>query len=182
MLLTQKFTGMKTILSLSLMSLLLLVSLNSFSQKDKSRRPSPPAAVLQKIGAATVSINYSQPSVKSRTIGVDLEPLPGKVWRAGANEATVFETDKDILVEGRVLPKGKYGFFILVQDGKWTFIFNRIWDQWGAFEYKEADDVLRVTAQNSQAEAFSEKLVYKIGTDAKLHVLWGDRDISVQVK
>ncbi len=173
---------MKFLLPLGLICLLLSVSLSSAAQKDKSKRPSPPATVSQKFGSTTVTVTYSQPSVKGRTIGVDLEPLQGKVWRAGANEATVFETDKDIIVEGKVLPKGKYGFFVLIQEEVWILIFNKTWNQWGAFTYKEADDVLRVPVSDKEVDAFSEKLTYKIGTDGYMHILWGDKDISVQMQ
>ncbi|MBC7422961.1 MAG: DUF2911 domain-containing protein, partial [Ferruginibacter sp.] len=58
-------------------------------KEDKSKRPSPPALVKQTISSgAAISIDYSQPSVKGRTIGKDLEPKDGAVWRTGANEAT----------------------------------------------------------------------------------------------
>lgn len=173
---------MKFLFPLGMMSLLLFVSFSSIAQKDKSKRPSPPATVSQKVGEAAITINYSQPSVKGRTIGVDLEPMASKVWRAGANEATVFETDKDIVAGGKVLPKGKYGFFVLVENETWIFIFNKTWDQWGAFTYKEADDVLRVTASAGKAENFSEKLTYTIDADGKMHLLWGDKDVYVQLQ
>jgi hypothetical protein len=173
---------MKFLLQSIIISLLLTVSLNSSAQKYKSKRPSPPATVSQKIGNSTVTVTYSQPSVKGRTIGVDLEPLPGKVWRAGANEATVFETDKDIVVEGKLLPKGKYGFFVLTQEEVWILIFNKTWNQWGAFKYKEADDVLRVPVSDKEVDAFTEKLTYKIGADGYMHILWGDKDIVVQIQ
>src|SRR6188768_1430791 len=102
---------MKYLFSLSLMSLLLFTALSSCAQADKSKRPSPPALVTLKVGEATITIDYSQPSVKGRKIGTELEPKQGEVWRTGANEATVFEVDKDITVEGKVLPKGKYALF-----------------------------------------------------------------------
>ncbi len=173
---------MKFLFSSVMMVLLLVASYSSFAQNDKSKRPSPPATVSQKVGETTITINYSQPSVKGRTIGIDLEPLPGKVWRAGANEATVFEADKDIVVEGKVLPKGKYGFFILVQDENWTLIFNKTWDQWGAFKYNEADDVLRVAVHNRKSDTFSEKLTYKLSAEGNFNILWGDRDIVIHLQ
>jgi hypothetical protein len=164
------------------MGLLLLASLNSAAQKDKSKRPSPPATASQKVGETTITITYSQPSVKGRTIGDDLEPLPGKVWRAGANEATVFEVDKDVMVQGKALPKGKYGFFILVQDETWTIIFNKTWDQWGAFTYKEADDALRIQVRSGKAAAFAEQLTYKISEAGFVTVLWGSNETKFAVK
>ena len=173
---------MKLLLYPGMVALLLVTSVYSFAQTDKSKRPSPPATVSQKVGETTVTINYSRPSVKGRTIGTDLEPIPGKVWRAGANEATVFELDKDMMVEGKVLPKGKYGFFILMENGNWTIIFNKTWDQWGAFKYKEADDVLRVTVPDNKSDALSEMLTYKLSAEGDLDILWADRDIVVHLR
>ena len=108
--------------------------------------------------------------------------MQGKVWRAGANEATVFENDKDFLVEGKILPKGKYGFFILVQDDTWTIIFNKTWEQWGAFKYSAADDVLRVPAIAKKGANFSEMLTYTLDAAGHLNILWGDKDISAQIQ
>ena len=173
---------MKNLFSITLLSLLLLVTLNSAAQKDKSKRPSPPVTASQKVGEATINITYSQPSVKGRTIGDDLEPIPGKVWRAGANEATVFETDKDVMVEGKLLPKGKYGFFILVQENTWTIIFNKTWDQWGAFKYKEADDALRIPLRAGKTAEFAELLTYKISDIGIVTVLWGSNEIKFAVR
>jgi Protein of unknown function (DUF2911) len=173
---------MKYLFSLSIISLLLFSALSSRAQEDKSKRPSPPATATQKVGETTIAINYSQPSVKGRTIGVDLEPMADKVWRAGANEATVFEVDKDVMVEGKALPKGKYGFFILVSEGSWVLIFNKTWDQWGAFKYKEAADVLRVPVSEKKSNSFSEKLTYKINAHGVVTILWGDKEITFAVQ
>ena len=62
------------------------------AQQDKSKRPSPPAKVSETISSgATISIDYSQPSLKGRSIGTSVEPMKDKVWRMGANEATIFD-------------------------------------------------------------------------------------------
>jgi hypothetical protein len=72
-----------------------------------SQPASPAATAVGTINGANLSIKYSSPSVKGRKVyGTDLVPYGGKVWRAGANSATVFETDKDITVEGKKLPAG----------------------------------------------------------------------------
>jgi hypothetical protein len=157
----------------------------TYGQVDKSRRPSPPALVKQTLkSGATVSIDYSQPSIKGRTIGKDLEPMYGKVWRTGANEATVFETDKDVKVEGKTLPAGKYGLFSVVDSasGQWTIIFNKTWKQWGAFSYKESDDALRIKAKRKKADQFAEKLTFTISKDGDVHLLWGEHDVKFEVK
>lgn len=173
---------MKNLFSFILTGFLVLAACSSSAQTDKSKRPSPPATAVQKVGETNINITYSQPSVKGRTIGVDLEPMEGKVWRAGANESTVFEVDKDVVVEGKILPAGKYGFFILVNGESWTLIFNKTWVQWGAFDYKEADDVLRVPVRDREADTFSEKLTYKINKDGNVSILWGNRDIGFAIQ
>ena len=153
------------------------------AQDDKSTRPSPPAFVKQTLkGGTTVSIDYSQPSVKGRKIGDDLEPLPGKVWRTGANEATVFEIDKDVKIEGKDLPAGKYGLFTLVNGDDWTIIFNKTWKQWGAFTYKESDDALRVNVKAEKAKKFAEKMTFTIEKDGDVNSAWGDIEVEFKVK
>jgi len=150
---------------------------------DKSKRPSPPAAVTTTLTNGTViTISYSQPSVKGRTIGTDLEPMAGKVWRAGANEATVFEINKDAKVEGQALAAGKYGLFTIMNGDEWTIIFNKTWNQWGAFSYKEADDALRVKVKGDKANPFAEKLTYAINKNGKVSLMWGDKQVGFTVK
>jgi hypothetical protein len=162
-----------------LFSLLAFAALTACSQNDKSKRPSPPAIITETLeNGATVTIDYSRPSVKGRTIGVDLEPMPGKVWRTGANEATVFETDKDILVQGQPLPAGKYALFTIADDEEWTIIFNKTWKQWGAFNYKEADDALRVNASAKKSTEVTEQFTITLEKDGKVTLLWGDTAVE----
>jgi hypothetical protein len=172
---------MKYLFSISLMTLLLFVVTGSYAQGDKSKRPSPPAFVTQKVGSTTISIDYSQPSVKGRTIGVDLEPKAGEVWRTGANEATVFEVDNDVTVAGKPLPKGKYALFTIVNGDNWTVIFNKTWKQWGAFDYKQADDVLRINVKAQKADPFAEKMTFSIDQKGKVTLSWGDKGIEFMV-
>ena len=161
-----------------LFSAFLLISIVACSQP-----PSPPASASEKTDkGVTISIKYSQPGVKGRTIGKDLEPMDGKVWRTGANRATIFEIDKDVEVEGKKLAAGKYGLFTLVNGDEWTIIINKTWDQQGAFNYKEADDVLRVKVKAKKADSFSERMTFTINKDGKVGLAWGDRWVEFKVK
>ncbi|MBI5856833.1 MAG: DUF2911 domain-containing protein [Sphingobacteriales bacterium] len=173
---------MKQLLSICLAGLFIVTTMACQAQPDKSNRPSPPATVTQKVGEVTISINYSQPSIKGRTIGKDLEPMDGQVWRTGANEATTFEVDKDVMVEGKALPAGKYALFTLVNGDGWTIIFNKTWNQWGAFNYKEADDALRVYAKATRADPFAEKFTITVSETGTVTLLWGDRKVEFGVK
>lgn len=162
-----------------LFSAVLFITLGAFGQNPP---PSPPAKASETTAkGTTITINYSQPGVKGRTIGKDLEPMEGKVWRTGANKATVFEVSKDVKVEGKTLPAGKYGLFTLVNGDEWTLIFNKTWDQWGAYNYKEADDALRVKVKGGKTKAFTERMTFVVNKNGKVSLMWGDKQVDFTV-
>lgn len=164
-----------------LLSAIALVTLGVKAQDDKSKRPSPPAKVTETTSSGTViTIDYSQPSVKGREIGKDLAPY-GKVWRTGANEATVFEVSKDVKVEGKALPAGKYGLYSIPGKDEWTLIFNKTWKQWGT-KYAEADDALRVNVKPGKAPAFTERLTFNVDKSGKVSLLWGNEKVDFTVQ
>ena len=176
---------MKKFLTFALFATALITSFNANAQKateDKSKRPSPPAKVSQKIkSGATITIDYSKPSLKGRTIGKDVEPMEGKVWRTGANEATTFETDKELNIQGSKLPAGKYALFTIFSGEAVTLIFSKTWNQWGAFNYKEADDALRVNTRVTTGSQSSEKMTFKIDPSGLVTLLWGNKKIEFTV-
>lgn len=148
---------------------------------QEKKKASPPASVKETTSSGTtISIDYSQPSVKGRTIGGEIAPY-GKVWRTGANEATVFEVSKDVKVEGKNLPAGKYGLYTIPGEKEWTIIFNKTWKQWGT-NYAEADDALRVTVKAEKSPVFTEQLTFKIEKSGKVVLLWGDKLVAFRVK
>jgi hypothetical protein len=155
----------------------------SAQDQDKSKRPSPPASVTQALAGGTeVTINYSQPSVKGRTIGKDLEPKAGEVWRTGANEATTFEITKDVKIEGKTLPAGKYSLFTIAGTNEWTIIFNKTWNQWGAYKYKQDEDALRVKVKPGKAAQFAEKMTFTIDAKGTVTILWGNLQVPFKVQ
>lgn len=176
---------MKKLLTIALFACGITAATQCMAQEkeDKSKRPSPPVKVTQKISSgATITIDYGQPSVKGRTIGKDLEPMDGKVWRTGANEATTFQTNKDLTVEGSKLPAGKYGLFTIFNGNDVTVIFNKTWDQWGAFNYKEGDDALRINVKSGKASPPAEKMTFKIASSGLVTLTWGDKKVDFTVK
>jgi hypothetical protein len=140
---------------------------------------SPRDSVSGTIGASTITINYGSPSVKGRKIWGGLVPYD-TVWRTGANEATTFTTSKDIVVEGKKLAAGTYGFFAIPKPNSWIIIFNSVPKQWGAFKYDAKKDVLRVTVKPDTA-AMHERLVYTI--DGKgFNLTWEKLTVPVSIK
>lgn len=166
---------------LMLLSAIALVTIGVQAQADKSKRPSPPAKVTETTSkGVAITVDYSQPAVKGREIGKEIAPY-GQVWRTGANEATVFEVSKDVKVEGKALPAGKYGLYSIPGKDEWVIIFNKKWNQWGT-NYTEADDALRVNVKPGKAPAFTERMTFTVAKDGKVSLLWGNEEVDFEVQ
>ena len=150
--------------------------------KEKATMPSPPASTTATIASGTnVTVNYSQPAVKGRNVWAgDLAPY-GKVWRTGANDATTFEVSKDVMINGKALKAGKYALFSIPGEKEWTIIFNKTAKQWGAYSYKEADDVLRVTAK-SESAPMTERFTIKAENSGMVALMWDQIKVGFTVK
>ena len=146
---------------------------------------SPAATAAGKINGATITIKYASPSVKGRKIWGGLVPYD-KVWRAGANEATILETDKDILVEGKQLTKGKYSLYAIPGESEWSIILNSETGQWGIKRSGEttrdpAKDVAVVKVKAMKSASMNEALAYVV-TDKGIALRWENLEVPVAVK
>lgn len=164
-------------------SVFLLLALTiSCTQKHRSKAAGDEVTETAQISGITVSITYSQPTVNGRTLGENLEPLQGEIWHIGTKKAAVFEVDRDVLIEGKRVPKGKYSLFTILNNKLWVLIFNKTWNQTGTAAYKEADDVLRVGIKGLKYTPFTEKLYFKINTDGMISLFWADRVVHFYVQ
>ncbi|MGA7918172.1 MAG: DUF2911 domain-containing protein [Candidatus Acidiferrales bacterium] len=119
-------------------------------QQDKNKRPSPAAhAEFQFADGKTIMVDYSSPRAKGRKIFGGLVPY-GEVWRAGANEATTFVINTDLMVGGKTVPAGSYTLFTIPNKDKWTLIISKKTGEWGVPYPGEKDDLLRVDMKVSQ--------------------------------
>jgi hypothetical protein len=143
---------------------------SSQAQDDKAKRKSPPMETTGMVGDAKVTINYSAPSVKGRTIFGDLEPY-GEIWRTGANEATTFEVSKNVMIEGQELAAGKYALFTIPNEDSWTIIFNSVFDQWGDYNYDKEKDVLRVDVTPTTLSEPVEQMTISLN-DGTVAIAW----------
>lgn len=148
--------------------------------QDKSKRPSPPRTAEGSIDGVKIKVDYSAPSAKGRKMLGGIEPF-GKVWRTGANEATVFEIDKPILVEGQALAAGKYELFSIPGETEWTIIFQKHKGQWGAYSYSEADDVLRVKVKPGKASSFVETFAIAVEKN-QVTLQWENTQVAFGIK
>jgi len=103
---------------------------------------SPPGQAAVTIGAATITIDYSRPSIRGRKIMGDLVPFD-KVWRTGANAATTLKTSAALEIGGVRVPAGTYTLYTLPGEKAWKLIINKQTGQWGT-QYDQAQDLARV--------------------------------------
>ncbi len=171
----------------------LLAAIATFAQptpniSDTAKRPplpSPRDSIVATTGkGVTISITYGSPAIKGRTMGKDLEPREDSVWRAGANEATTFAVNKDVTIEGKKLPAGRYALFTRKHGDEWTLIFNKVWNTWGAYSYKEnmAQDALQVKVMQEKGSFYNERLKYVVDPAGIVYIMWGNVALNFSVK
>ncbi len=146
-------------------------------------RVSPAATLAQEIGISKIELTFARPAVKGRKIWGEVVPF-GQVWRAGANSATVLTLSHAAKVAGKDMPAGSYGFFVIPSDKTWTLILNKKAKQWGAYEYKKEEDVLRweTTPQAAPHQEYLEYRVLPTGLDgAVVELGWEKLRVSFPV-
>ena len=145
------------------------------------QRVSPRETVEATIGGKKVSITYGRPYLKGRkAVGGSLVPY-GQVWRTGADEATVLTTEADLMIGSLAVPKGKYALFTLPTETGWKLIVNKTSDQWGAFSYKDADDLGRTDMKVGKTASTVEQFTISL-TGGVLKLEWENTSASVDVK
>jgi len=103
---------------------------------------SPAATLKQRVGLTDIEIVYSRPGLKGRVMIGQVEPY-GKVWRTGANSATTIAFSTAVKLNGHDIPAGKYALFTIPAEKDWTVILSKNPNQSGAFNYTEAEDLVR---------------------------------------
>ena len=166
-----------------LLLLFLFTTISLIAQVELPRL-SPNASVSQTVGYTNITINYCRPFVHGRIIWGALVPF-GQVWRTGANEATTIQFTTDVTIEGNKIPAGKYSFFTIPTEADWTIIINKVDKQWGAYSYKQEDDLLRFKVKPEQS-SFTENLCYSFNNisdaAASIVIKWENLQVSFKVE
>ena len=152
---------MKKLLTLTTMVIALVltttVNAQDFSGLDKSPMDVAAFPASYRVSKKAVKVTYSRPQLKGRALS-ELAPA-GKVWRTGANEAPEVTFYNDVNFGGKAVKAGTYALFTIPGDKEWTVILNSNLNQWGAYSYDKAADVVRVSGgastDSESLEAFS---------------------------
>ena len=147
-----------------------------FSSLDKSPLDVTFYPTSNKEANKLVKVVYSRPQLKERDLNI-LAPL-GKVWRTGANEAANITLYKDMEVGGKAVKAGEYSLFTIPGEKEWTIILNTDINVWGAYSYKEANDVIRISAPVSSGESL-EAFSIAFSNDGTMHLGWGTVRVAV---
>lgn len=174
----------RTLFVLVVLAAVLASAAPALAQLDLPR-VSPKATVSQTVGLTDVSIAYCRPGVKGRVIWGGLVPYD-QVWRTGANEATTITFSDAVTVNGTAVPAGTYGLFTIPGKESWTVILNKGAKLWGAYEYKQDDDVLRFSVKPRMAAGHEEWMQFRfegLTTESVDVVLaWEKLEVAFTVK
>jgi hypothetical protein len=155
MALIHPFATMRYIKIILIISALLAIYFvgNRFITKSHS----PSSTAHHEKDGLEVTVEYCRPYKKNRDIFGGLVPF-GKVWRTGANEATIIKLSKDVLIGGKSLKAGQYSLWTIPNANTWSIIINSEVGQWGT-EYNAKKDVLQVSAPATTLEVPLEMLI-----------------------
>lgn len=145
---------------------------------------SPTQVVKQEFGIGSIEITYSRPAAKGRKIYGDLVPY-GKIWRTGANAATLIKFSDAVELMGKKIDTGTYALYTIPGQDYWEIILNKGISNWGAFEYKETDDVLRFKAEpqkmKTKLESFTIQFANVMPQNCDLQLMWEKTIVTIPV-
>ncbi|MGB5322364.1 DUF2911 domain-containing protein [Lutimonas sp.] len=169
-----------------LITLLLIFGAFTLQAQIQTPQPSPSSKVHQTIGLSEVSVEYSRPAMRGRTIFGDLVPY-GKLWRTGANMRTKFTTDSDLKIDGKDLKKGTYAILSVPNKDAWELIFYTEYQAGGApAELDESKVALRVSAKTYPMEHAAENFTIGFGdladgVSGNMYIMWGKTMVMTKI-
>jgi hypothetical protein len=164
--------------------LLLATSGLSVAQGVKMPSPSPTQTVNQEFALSEISITYSRPSAKGRTIFGELVPYD-KMWRTGANASTKIKFGDEVKINGTAVPAGQYSIFTIPGKTEWEIIISKNLETWGAMGYKPDADLLRFKVKSNTlptaVETFTMQFANQTPTSVDIQIMWEKTMVSFPV-
>lgn len=149
--------------------------MNAQAQTIKMPAPSPLSTVKQAFGLSDVTVEYSRPSAKGRTVFGDVVPFE-TLWRTGANGCTKVTFGDDVKIDGKAVPAGTYSLFSIPGKAEWTIILNKNTKLGGTNGYSEAEDLLRFKAKPrakaEKTETFTIEFANLTANKATMELIW----------
>ncbi len=151
-----------------------------FKGLDKSPMDQAAYPSSYRVSDKVAKITYSRPQLKGRSLD-KLAPA-GKVWRTGANEVPEVTFYKDVTFGGAAVKAGTYSLVTIPGEKEWTVILSKQLNVWGAYFYKDSEDVVRVKGAVKKSDKSIEEFSMSFGEDGTLYMGWGNTIVSVPVK
>ncbi len=173
----------------SIIGVLVILLFSGFQyMKSKTKKASPEVTETYANNGKDITVFYCAPSKKNRPLFGSLVPF-GEVWRTGANEATTFSTSKDLQIDGKTLPAGKYTLWTIPNKESWTVIWNKKQYGWGVdFSSKAArdpaEDALKVTVPVETTYETIEKFTISFEEKKTLQMVmaWDETKVAVPIQ
>ncbi|WP_395809460.1 DUF2911 domain-containing protein [Daejeonella sp.] len=171
---------------ISILFTYIMISLYGLNASAQLKMPQSSSlqTLIQEFGLGKVTVSYSRPNIKGRSLEKDLIPF-GEVWRTGANDATVITFTDAVTLEGNTVLPGEYALFTIPGKDEWTIILNKETKQWGSYQYKQAADVLRFKVKpiklTERLETFNINFSDVMPSSANLDLSWENTRITIKM-
>lgn len=146
---------------------------------------SPTQSIRQDFGLSRIELSYSRPNAKNRKVMGDLVPY-GKVWRTGANGATLVQFGDDVIIGGTTVPAGKYGLLTIPDKDSWTLILTKQLNVTQPAVYNKDSDIVRVNAKpvmmKDKVETFTMQFANVAPASCELHLMWENTAVVLPIK
>jgi hypothetical protein len=173
---------MKTV-ALGAILFILMTGLPTLSEAQQPLL-SPRDSVEISFNGKTISVNYGRPSIRGRKIMGGLVPF-NRWWRTGANEATAFVTQVDLILGGEEIPRGSYTMYTMPSEKQWKIMINKQTGQWGTV-YNPDLDLKRIPLKKKMLKTPVEKFTISLektgNSSGVMKLIWEKTELSVNFR
>jgi hypothetical protein len=164
----------------------IMIASMTIKAQVKTPQPSPKATFTQVVGLTDISVDYSRPSAKGRTIFGDLVPFD-QLWRTGANASSTITFSDDVVIAGAPLKKGKYAIYTKPKADSWEVIFYSDTDNWGTPEkWDESKVGLKTTVRTEPLNRFVESFTISVNSLDNnygiLEISWEKTIVAIKIE
>ncbi|MEO6406920.1 MAG: DUF2911 domain-containing protein [Ferruginibacter sp.] len=150
----------------------------------KMPQPSPTQTIKQDFALGTIELTYSRPAMRGRKVFGDLVPY-SKIWRTGANAATILKFTDAVEINGKRIDTGSYALYTVPGIETWEIILNKGVANWGTDGYKESDDILRFKIASEKMKTSLESFTMQFGNimpeSCELQIMWEKTGVTIPI-